>query len=280
MNRIGLWCLLVLATEALTGCESDAGADAAGEALTGRLTVTGSSTVAPLMSEIAQRFEAEHLGVRIDVQTGGSSRGVIDTQRGTADIGMVSRELLDTERAELRSHAIARDGIGVIVHADNPVESLSDEQIRRIFTGRLTSWHEVSAGDRAITVVNKADGRATLDAFSDHYGLRSADVRPDVVIGENQHGIKTVASDRGAIGYVSLGAAEVEIARGASIRVLPIGGADGTLANLRAGTYPLSRPLILVTQRNKTPLVDAFTAFALSEANHDLIEAFSYVPAD
>lgn len=272
--------LLVLMLGSLVGCGSDTGASADGAGLSGRLIITGSSTLAPLVNEIAQRFETQHPNVRIDVQTGGSSRGIIDAQRGTADIGMASRELLAAERASLHSHVVARDGIGIIVHADNPVDKLSDEQIRRIFTGRVEHWAEVDGMDQPLTVVNKAEGRATLAVFLDYYELSSEDIQADVVIGDNQHGIKTVAGDPGAIGYVSIGAAEMEMDRGVPIRVLPVGGAAGTLSNLRHGSYPLSRSLILVTPQDTSPLVDTFIEYARSEAVHDLIEAFSYVPAE
>ena len=65
--------------------------------LTGRLVITGSSTVAPLVSEIGKRFESSHPDVRIDVQTGGSSRGITDTRQEIADIGMASRALSEEE---------------------------------------------------------------------------------------------------------------------------------------------------------------------------------------
>ena len=75
-----------------------------------KLTLTGSSTVAPLASEMAKKFEAEHPEVRIDVQTGGSSRGFADAVQGLADIGMVSRALKDEETNKFQSYAIATDG--------------------------------------------------------------------------------------------------------------------------------------------------------------------------
>ena len=58
--------------------------------LQGKLVLTGSSTVAPLAAEIAKRYETEHSGVRIDVQSGGSSRGIADARQGVANVGMVS----------------------------------------------------------------------------------------------------------------------------------------------------------------------------------------------
>ena len=122
-----------------------------------RLTLTGSSTVAPLALEIAKRFEQLHPGTRIDVQSGGSSRGIADALAGRVNIGMASRSLKPEET--LVAHTIARDGIGMIVHRDNPMVALSDAQIIAIYTGEITSWSGVGGNDQAITVVNKAEGR-------------------------------------------------------------------------------------------------------------------------
>lgn len=84
----------------------------------GKLIINGSSTMAPLVSEIGKRFESLHPDTRIDVQTGGSSRGMADVMNGLADIGMVSRALKPEER-HLFEHVIAHDGITVILHRKN-----------------------------------------------------------------------------------------------------------------------------------------------------------------
>ena len=123
----------------LVGCSSAASPP--------RLTLTGSSSVAPLAGEIARRFEASHPGVRIDVQTGGSSRGLADLRRGSADIGMVSRALNSSE-ADLQATTIALDGVAVIVNSSNPVQTLTDEQIRGIFTGRIATGRSWAAAPR------------------------------------------------------------------------------------------------------------------------------------
>ena len=91
--------------------------------LSGKLVLTGSSTVAPLAGELGKRFESLHPGVRVDVQMGGSSRGIADARQGLADIGMCSRALKETE-SDLLAFTIARDGICIIVHKKNPVTSL------------------------------------------------------------------------------------------------------------------------------------------------------------
>lgn len=244
-----------------------------------RLTLTGSSTVAPLVNEIARRFEAQFPGVRIDVQTGGSSRGINDVRKGIADIGMVSRALKPGED-DLHAHTIALDGIGLIVHARNPVVSLSRQQVADIFTGKIARWNAVGGDDARITVVNKAEGRSTLELFLEYFQLKNSAIRPHLIIGDNAQGIKTITGNRNAIGYVSIGAAEYESRRGVPLRLLVLGGVAASVDNVRNGNFPLSRPLNLVTAGVPQGLARQFIMFAQSEQVHDLIEAQYFVPPD
>jgi phosphate transport system substrate-binding protein len=241
-----------------------------------RLTLTGSSTVAPLALEIGKRFEKRNPGVRVDVQSGGSTRGVIDARSGLADIGMVSRALKSTE-ADLDAHTLALDGIGIILHRDNPVSALSDEQVIAIYTGTITNWREVGGDDARITVVNKAEGRSTLELFLHHFKLKNSAIKPHVIIGDNQQGIKTVAGNPNAIGYVSIGTAEFEAAQGTPIKLLPMAGVDASVENVRNRSFPLSRPLNLVTKGKPSALAQRFIDFAQSDAVDDLIEAQYFV---
>lgn len=241
------------------------------------LVLTGSSTVAPLAAEIGKRFESLHSGVRVDVQTGGSSRGIADTRQGVADIGMVSRAL-KSEEQDLFAFTIARDGVCLIVHGDNPVTVLTDEQVVAIYTGRITNWNEVGGSDAPITVVNKAEGRSTLELFLHHFKLKNSDVRPHVVIGDNEQGIKTVAGNPDAIGYVSIGTAEYDATHGISIKLLPVGGVDASIENVSNGTFPISRPLNLVTRTQPEGLARAFIEFARSREVHDIVRSQYFVP--
>ncbi len=241
-----------------------------------RLILTGSSTVAPLAMEIGKRFEGLHPDVRVDVQTGGSTRGVIDARSGVADIGMASRALKSSE-ADLDAHTIGYDGIGIIVNRANPIEALTDEQIVSLYAGRITDWHDVGGESGTVTVVNKAEGRSTLELFLHHFGLKNSQIKAQVVIGDNQQGIKTVAGNTNAIGYVSIGAAEYEEKRGTSIRLLPMNGIPASTESVREHEFPLSRPLNLVTKGEVSPLVRDFIEFAQSKAVDDLIRALYYV---
>ncbi len=278
MKMFSILCLTSLFVLASCGGSDEQGQGSPGE-LHGKLTLTGSSTVAPLANEIAKRFEREHPGVRIDVQTGGSSRGITDARRGTADIGMASRGLAKDE-SDLTPHPIAVDGVGMIVHRDNPIKALTVDQIIGIYTGQITNWSAVGGREAPITVVNKAEGRATLEVFLAHFELSSEQIRASIVIGDNQQGIRTVANDPNAIGYVSIGTAEYEQQRGTSIRLLPLQGVEASTQNLVNGTYPMARPLNLITHGEATALTKAFIDYARSDQVHDLVRAQSFVPVD
>ena len=241
------------------------------------LVLTGSSTVAPLASELGKRFESLHPDVRVNVQTGGSSRGIADARQGMADIGMVSRGLKQGEE-DLLAFTIARDGVCLITHRDNPVSALSDAQVVGIYTGRIANWSELGGPDAPITVVNKAEGRSTLELFLHHFNLKNSDIRPDVVVGDNEQGIKTVAGNPHAIGYVSIGTAEYDAAHGIPIRLLPIAGVGASIESVRDGTFPISRPLNLVTRAQPEGLAAEFLEFARSAEVHDIVKAQFFVP--
>ncbi|MDT8408987.1 MAG: phosphate ABC transporter substrate-binding protein [Wenzhouxiangellaceae bacterium] len=242
-----------------------------------QLTITGSSTVAPLVMEMAKRFEQRHADVRIDVQTGGSTRGLIDARRGTADIGMMSRALTEKE-ADMVGHTLALDGVTLIVHRDNPLEDIDKAQVRAIYRGEIQNWSALGGPDQPITVVHKAEGRSTLEVFLAHFELKNSEVQPDAIIGDNQQGLKTVAGNRYSIAYVSIGAAVYERNRGAAIKPLSLSGVAPEVARVRTGEFPLSRPLNLVTAEPPQGLAREFIEFARSAEVHDLIEAQFFVP--
>jgi phosphate transport system substrate-binding protein len=242
-----------------------------------RLVITGSSTIAPLAAEIAKRFEQKNPGVRIDVQTGGSSRGVADARSGLADIGMASRSLKDDEK-DLMPHTIAMDGVSVILHRSNSIHALSDDQVKAIYRGQTKNWKEVGGKDLPITVVNKAEGHSTLELFLHYTGLKNSEIKAQMVIGDNEQGIKSVAANPGGIGYVSIGTAEYDENHGTLIQLIPLRGVAATVAHVREGKFPLSRPLNLVTKGAPTGLAKRFIDFAMSGAVNDLVEAQFFVP--
>lgn len=273
MKRLGIIAALVLVIGIAFGLLKTRPADTKIE----KLVLTGSSTIAPLASEIGKRFESLHDNIRVDVQTGGSSRGISDARAGLADIGMASRALNEDEK-DLLSFTIALDGVSIILNKANPVESLAKQQIIGIYTGNIVNWKDVGGNDAPITVVNKAEGRSTLELFLHYFGLKNTEVKPHVIIGDNQQGIKTVAGNPDAIGYVSVGTAEYEAGQGASTKLLPLEGIAASVENVRNRSFPLSRPLNLVTRAEPAGTAKTFIEFAGSPRIDDLIEAQSFVP--
>ncbi|MBE9222529.1 phosphate ABC transporter substrate-binding protein [Cyanobacterium stanieri LEGE 03274] len=276
-KAIQIFSLGIIAPLTLQSCQQNTVTNSANtDILTGRLIITGSSTVAPLVSEIGKKFEGENPDVRIDVQTGGSSRGISDVRNGIADIGMVSRGITP-EEDDLSFHSIAQDGVGIIIHQDNPIDSLSDEQVKQIFTGEISNWQEVGGKDAPITVVNKAEGRSTLELFLDYFVLTNSQIKPSVVIGDNQQGIKTVEGNSFAIGYVSIGTAEFSINNNVPIKLLPLDEIGATRDNVANGSFPLSRPLNLVTNGEEDFLTQTFINYSQSAEVHDLIKKQDFV---
>lgn len=242
-----------------------------------RITLTGSSTVAPVVADAAKAYEASHPKYRIDVQTGGSSRGIADAKSGLADMGMISRALKE-EESDLTAHRIAVDGVCVITHNTNPIENLTRTQLIDIYTGKISNWKDVGGPAQEIVVVNKAAGRATLEVFLDYVGLDSADVQADVVAGENQQAIKTVAGNESAIGYVSIGAAASEADAGTAIKLVSCDGVPASTASVASGEFPITRPLQVVTMGEVSPAAAAFLEYLKSSQINDIIESHLYVP--
>lgn len=111
----------------------------------GKVVVAGSSSVTPLMEKLKEAYEKINPNVTIELQQSDSSSGVQSTISGICDIGMASRELKDSETAEgVSSTVIATDGIAVVVNRENTVDNLTADQVKGIYTGKITDWSEIA----------------------------------------------------------------------------------------------------------------------------------------
>lgn len=111
----------------------------------GKVVVGGSSSVSPVMEKLIEAYKALNAGAEIELQTSDSTTGMTGAADKTLDIGMASRELKDTEvAAGLTGTKIAMDGIAVVVNQENPVEDISTENVKGIFTGELMNWDELN----------------------------------------------------------------------------------------------------------------------------------------
>ena len=111
----------------------------------GSVTISGSSSVSPLMQKLIEGYNAVNPNVDIELQTSDSTTGMTDAINGMSDIGMASRELKQEELdAGLVNTVIATDGIAIIVNNESPIEDLTTEQVRDIYLGNVTDWSEVA----------------------------------------------------------------------------------------------------------------------------------------
>ena len=115
----------------------------AGTAPAGKLVIAGSSSVSPVMEKLAESYMALNTQAQLEIQTSDSTTGMTAAMDGTCEIGMASRELKESEAAELTSLAIAMDGIAVIVSNENPLDEMTVAQIAAIYTGEVTHWNEL-----------------------------------------------------------------------------------------------------------------------------------------
>ncbi len=111
----------------------------------GKVVVSGSSSVTPVMEKLAESYQKVNTNVTVDVQQSDSSTGIKDAINGTSDIGMASRDISDDELSQgIKSVTIAQDAIAVIVNKDNSVDDISMDDIKAIYTGTKTTWSDES----------------------------------------------------------------------------------------------------------------------------------------
>ena len=111
----------------------------------GKIVVSGSSSVTPVMEKLKEAYNKVNANVEVEIQQSDSTTGILNAIEGTADIGMASRALEDAELSQgVTETVIALDGIGVIVNKENALSGLTSEQVKAIYTGEITSWDGLS----------------------------------------------------------------------------------------------------------------------------------------
>jgi len=253
------------------------------------ISVKGSDTMVHLTSSWAEQFMGHYPGTQLSVTGGGSGTGIAALLNGTTDICASSREIQGKEKElalqkkiDLVEHAVARDGLAIIVNPANPVAELSLEQIRKIFTGEYANWKDVGGQDLPIIVLSRESSSGTF-VFFQEFVLNKADYTPKArLLAGTSALVQSVAADQGAIAYVGLAFA---LEAKATVKMLPVKSADGAPAVLpsdetvRAGKYPVARPLYLYTNGSSSPEVKAFIDFCLSDAGQKIVTETGYISA-
>lgn len=246
--------------------------------LAGRLAITGSATLTPLITEVAARFEKLHPAVKIEVQGGGSAKGIAALRAGEADLAMVSRPLGASER-DFYAFPIMRDGVAIVVNRGNPVNTITTEQLKEVLQGRITNWKALGGAAAPLTVVWRGKGSGSTEIIVDYVGIEHKEVPQSFpVVVHQAEALKVVQGDRNAMTFTSVGVVERRVKAGAPIRALAFNGIAPSSRNVRKGTYVLSRPLTLVAPRIPEGLPKQFIDYALSNHVADLAAKYDFVP--
>jgi phosphate transport system substrate-binding protein len=229
------------------------------------ITMAGSTAFQPFAEKLAEQYMSLHPDIHITVQGGGSAVGIQSAISGAAQIGMADLVVLPEEAKSLHSTAVARDGISVVVYPSNSVVNLTTEQIRGIFNGRIRNWKEVGGIDAPVTVVSREAGSGTRSSFEQIIG--KIKLTGDAIIQDSNGTIReTVANDKNSVGYLSHGLLNEKI------KALLVDGIECTIPTIKDGTYPLVRPVFLLTQTKPEGAVAAFIDYILSANGQKTIE--------
>lgn len=241
------------------------------KALSGKVTVSGSTSVEDLANALGTAFEQKHTGVTVDVQAGGSSVGVNNAKDGITNIGNSSRELKESEKGfGLTEYIIAFDGIAMVVNPANPVSNLTTEQISKIYMGEITNWKDVGGDNAAIVVIGREAGSGTRGAFEE---LTKTVDKCKYTVECAETGIvkAKVVSEKYGIGYTSLDKVD------ATVKTITVNGVAATAENVLNKTFVLQRPFLMLTKGAENKVTKAFLDFILSAEGQAIVEESGFV---
>ncbi|EKD25828.1 MAG: hypothetical protein ACD_79C01483G0001 [uncultured bacterium] len=264
------------------------------------ITTAGSSTIKPIVDKASAAFKQKNPDVKFVIGGGGSSHGVKAAGTGEVMIGQCSREVYEKEKTaypDLVDTKIALDGVAVIVNDKNPINNITKEQLCDIYTGKITNWKDVGGNDAPIEIISKEKGRSTLDLFLEFCEMEAEEVgdgnlkemvhkkKGDAsfstlkakLIGPNLEAIGAVALKPNAIAYVSIGTALDVKTKGGKLKLLDLEGVVASLDNVANQTYPLRRPLNVVTKGQPAGAVKDFIDFILSEEGQKIVESLDFI---
>jgi phosphate transport system substrate-binding protein len=237
------------------------------------LILAGSTSVQPFAEALSEAYMKIHPEISIDVQGGGSSAGIMSAQTNTADIGMSSRSLKDEEKT-LWSVEIARDGLAVIIHPNNPIISLTLAQVRDIYAGVITNWSQLGGKDKEIHVITREEGSGTRSAF-ESLVMNKVEIDPHSIVQDSNGTVRQlVGDDKYAIGYISLGLVNDKV------KALELDGVVASRENVLNGTYILSRPYLFVASAEPVGEVKKFIDFVLSAEGKALLDLEGLITFD
>lgn len=245
------------------------------------LTAEGSTTVLPLAQKAAEMYMDAQPNISISIRGGGSGVGLNSLISSTADLAMSSRALKEEEKEKAyqnnitpHENIIAMDAIALIVNPSNKVSSLTKEQVKDIFTGKVTNWQALGGENIKIVVVSRDSASGTFEAFSE-LALNKEKVVPSALMQASNQGVAgVVASAPGAIGYVGLGYIN------AKTKALSINQTTPSVQSVLDKKYIYARPLYIYTNGAPKGETKAFLDFMLSIEGQRIASELGFVPVN
>lgn len=206
---------------------------------------------------------------QVTVEKGGTGSGdaVKAVNSGTALIGDLSRNLKDEEKpADFEIVQIAIDGIAVAVNPQNKVDTLTSEQIAKIYTGEITNWKDVGGADQKITVIGREATSGTRDGFESILKIKEK-TKLAAELSSTGEVVSKVGSDPAAIGYISLDSVNE------SVKAVTVDNVKPSEDTVKDGTYKLQRPFIEIYKKGSdNELVKAWFDFIASSEGQKIIK--------
>ncbi|TAM42736.1 phosphate ABC transporter substrate-binding protein [bacterium] len=255
------------------------------------IQMKGSDTMVNLAQSWAEKYMEKNPGAFIAVTGGGSGTGLSSLISGSCDIAASSRNIKDKEISLAKQKGInpyeikvALDGLAVVVNPQNPVSSLTLDQMAGIFTGKISNWKEVGGKDQKIVILSREVNSGTHVYFKEHVLRKNnPDSREEfapqaLLLSSSQAIADEVAGNPSAIGYYGMGYISnkqkaIAVAKDAQSEYI-----SPTIDNVLSGKYPISRPLFLYTNGEPQGLVKKFVDYALSKEGQDVVVKTDFVP--
>jgi phosphate transport system substrate-binding protein len=243
------------------------------------ITVKGSDTMVILSQRWAERFMNSHSGVSIQVTGGGSGTGISALINGTTDICNSSRSMKKSEVKKLKERygstgveiPCAKDGITVYLNESNSVSNLTIEQLRKIYTGKITNWSEVGGNNAKIVMYSRENNSGTYVYFKENV-LNNQDYSPSC---QNLPGtaavVNAVMKDANGIGYGGHGYSK-------GVKICTVNGVEPTETNVKSGKYPISRSLFMYLRNRPTGEMKTFIDWVLGSEGQAIVNEIGYFP--
>lgn len=251
------------------------------------IQIKGSDTLVNLVQRLSEVYMEKNPEVYIAVTGGGSGTGIAGLINKNLDIANSSRKLRPEELEQARKRGvepvewvIAMDGLSIIVHEENPVESLTMKQLGKIFRGEVTNWSQVGGVDMPISLYGRQSNSGTFIFFRDR--VLKGDYSPKMMrMNGNAQIVEAVKRDVTGIGYVGVGyVREISGIRVLKIAENPDSSPISPLEpeNVKKGLYPLVRPLYQYTHGIPGKVVLDFIKFELSEEGEKIMAEEGFYP--